>query len=180
MLGFRRIYERKLKQYLESIHFQGGDVLDVGCGQGQYSDIFKNNNYLGIDIDTKAINYARKKYNNSRFEIMDMTKIDLLDSSFDFVFSVAVLHHLEDGDLLVALKEILRVTKNKGHIWIVDIVLPPSLNFLAYPFFYIDKGAKIRSFQKLSQMLSGTFKIKSSRLERFYVFGIALFEIEKI
>ena len=111
---------------------------------------------------------------------MDMTKIDLLDSSFDFVFSVAVLHHLEDGDLLVALKEILRVTKNKGHIWIVDIVLPPSLNFLAYPFFYIDKGAKIRSFQKLSQMLSGTFKIKSSRLERFYVFGIALFEIEKI
>lgn len=59
------------------------------------------------------------------FRVMDAHKLDFPDNHFDFVYGVAILHHL---DFETALKEIARVTKPGGRILFVE---PLRLNPIA-------------------------------------------------
>jgi len=61
----------------------------------------------------------------AEFRLMDAHKLDFPDAHFDFVFGVAILHHLE---FEVALREIARVTKPGGRILFVE---PLRLNPVA-------------------------------------------------
>ncbi|MFH1661656.1 MAG: methyltransferase domain-containing protein [Candidatus Falkowbacteria bacterium] len=86
-------------------------VLDVGCGSGRLLEAFKNKkiNYLGIDDSEKLINLAKKKNQNFIVgNILELNKISELN--FNYVFCIAVLHHLPGKDLQInALKQL----KNK-------------------------------------------------------------------
>ncbi|MBI5139997.1 MAG: class I SAM-dependent methyltransferase [Candidatus Vogelbacteria bacterium] len=176
---FEKIEKDGLKQYLDSVQFKGGDVLDVGCGSGMVSELF-DNGYIGIDKELSEVESAKKKYPNSRFETMDATKINFPDSSFDLSFSVAVFHHLSDDECARVLHEMFRVTKEHGHVLIVDLVLPGQMKFLAYPVFWLDKGAHIRDFEKLAVILSSKkSELRFSNLSRFVNLGGAVFEWEK-
>jgi len=85
-----------------------GKVLDLGCGNKPYEEMFKGvaAEYIGCDIvqsDLKKVDI-----------ICEVTKIPLLDSSFDTVFSTQVIEHVEDHNAL--LKEAYRLLKPGGHI----------------------------------------------------------------
>lgn len=84
-------------------------ILDAGCGTGTYSGIFAKNNpqssVVGIDITPKHIEIAKKKhvYKNLQFYVannLDIAEhaedIDTPSEGFDIIFSMGVLHHLED------------------------------------------------------------------------------------
>ncbi|HLD15499.1 MAG TPA: class I SAM-dependent methyltransferase [Candidatus Nanoarchaeia archaeon] len=167
-----------LKRYLDSINFKSKKVLDVGCGKGKYSTLF-NGGYIGIDKDTKKIKLAKSKYNASKFEVMDATKLRFKNNSFNLVFSIAVFHHLNDNEIIKAFKEIYRVTAKGGNILLVDLVLPKSIKFLAYPVFWFDKGAYIREFNRLSEMLSNEVNPRFTSLSRFLNLGVAVMEWKK-
>lgn len=176
---FEKIQKDGLRQYLDSIGFKGGDVLDVGCGRGTYSELF-GPNYIGIDKESKEIAHARENYKNSRFEVMNAARLNFPDNSFDLVFSIAVFHHLDDDDIVKTFSEVLRVTKKNGHILIVDLVLPKRMKFLAYPLFWLDKGARIRDFGRLTALLSDeNIKLRFNSLNRFINIGAAIFEWQK-
>lgn len=78
-------------------------ILDVGCGEGRDILPLLNQGYdvIGIDISPEAIHYcqarARAK-DKHRFQVMDVCAQNMAES-FDFIYSVAVLHMLlEDED----------------------------------------------------------------------------------
>jgi len=86
---------------------QDGDkVLDVGCGNGRLAEAFKDRKieYLGVDQSEKLIELARKNYEsrikNHEFRKADILELDKLpEKDFDYVFCLAVLHHLPGEDL---------------------------------------------------------------------------------
>lgn len=97
-------------------------ILDVGCGNGRLLGSLKDKNvqYVGIDSSDKLIYHAKKtfpKYPSATFLTADALELPFEDSVFDFVVSVAVLHHIPSVELRrKAISEIHRVLKNGGEV----------------------------------------------------------------
>ena len=95
----------------------GEKVLDLGCGHGRYFPLFKEKSvdYFGIDNSEKLIQIAKAAYPEGKFQVAEALNLPFLDSFFDKVYSVAVLHHIPSEEFRVQfLKETKRVLKPGG------------------------------------------------------------------
>lgn len=96
---------------------QGDKVLDLGCGNGRYFEVFKNKNigYTGVDNSEKLIEIAKQNYPEIDFRVGDALNLPFADNYFDKIYSFAVLHHIPSRQLrLLFLREAKRVLKPKG------------------------------------------------------------------
>jgi len=102
---------------------QGGRMLDVGCGTGAVMEFLKSRGEIeGVDMSEEALKYCRAKGLNVRQGFAD--KIDYADETFDVVFALDVLEHLENDG--AAVKEIHRILKTGG----LFIATVPAHKFL--------------------------------------------------
>lgn len=92
-------------------------VLDAGCGNGKnmlYMQT-KNINVIGIDFCGKLLNICKEKLLNVKYA--DVRNIPFEDNTFDYVISIAVIHHLSiESDRRNTINEMLRVCKPNGKI----------------------------------------------------------------
>ncbi len=106
---------KKFKQYVSD----EDRILDVGCGNGRLSLLFKDKDvqYVGVDNSEELIKIARKR--NSNYDFQKGTIFDLPFSSnkFDKVFTIAVLHHIPSEKYRIkSLSELYRVLKSSGKL----------------------------------------------------------------
>ena len=94
-------------------------ILDVGCGIGRNSYwplSYGAKSCLSIDIDDRTLEAART--NLQQFETAHIDKRSAYDISesnkFDIVFSIGVIHHLDNPDL--AIKEMTKALKPGGKL----------------------------------------------------------------
>ena len=92
-------------------------VLDAGCGNGknmlymQARDI----KVIGIDFCDRLLNICKEKVLNVKYA--DVRNIPFENNTFDYVISIAVIHHLSiESDRRKAIDEMLRVCKPNGKI----------------------------------------------------------------
>ena len=90
-----------------------GKVLDVGCGLGEFLELYKNS--YGIDSNKYAVDYC--KSNNLRCFVGSAYKIPFRSSSFDVVLCSHLIEHLKRPE--IALKEFRRVLKPSGKLIII-------------------------------------------------------------
>ncbi len=113
---------QKMEDYLKG--YEVKDVLDLGCGPGFYTMMFRNKglNVIGIDYSEMMIEEARKnaaeKGIDADFRVMDAQNMVFPDSSFDLVVSRDVFWCLEHPEK--AYSEILRVLRPGGLAIISD------------------------------------------------------------
>lgn len=110
--------------------------LEIGCGRGtgaqMIARLFKAETVFAIDIDEKTIELARKRTIPDLKEIIEFRVGDAMDlkwpdETFDAVFSLGVLHHLEDWQK--GIREISRVLKKGGELFFEE----PLRSFLEFP-----------------------------------------------
>jgi SAM-dependent methyltransferase len=99
-------------------------VLDVGCGDGyllnRLADSLPNHaDLLGVDLDNRAIAFARAFGCERRFDVIDARDID---EQFDVVTSIEVLEHVPDDETEEFCETLLRRVRPGGHL----IITVPS------------------------------------------------------
>jgi ubiquinone/menaquinone biosynthesis C-methylase UbiE len=82
-----KIYIRFLVSKLRNL--ETSYVLDVGCGRGYWSELFKENrlgHVVGIDISQTGLKIGRESSPDIEFTLADATKLPYADKSFDMIF----------------------------------------------------------------------------------------------
>jgi len=90
-------------------------ILDLGCGDGVYSNRLKG---LGFEVVASDMDPGRFKYHDSiRFEAVDLGKpLPFTENSFDYVICLEVIEHLYNPDFVIS--EINRVLKSSGVLFL--------------------------------------------------------------
>ncbi len=95
-------------------------VLDVGCGSAKILSVLqdKNVDYLGIDKCDRLLKLAKSNFNDFDFKNGDILELGEVDGlNYDYVFCIAVLHHLPGADLrLKALKQLKNKVAKDGEV----------------------------------------------------------------
>lgn len=101
------------------------NVCDAACGFGKYSVILGHNDFLvsGFDIAYDSINLTLsmlKDFNISYKEYLacSLTDIKFKDEEFDATLVHAAIDHLSYAEAKLALKELIRITKINGLIYV--------------------------------------------------------------
>jgi ubiquinone/menaquinone biosynthesis C-methylase UbiE len=102
--------------------FRNGSVLDVGCGSGGLLRAFESENpklkLTGVDA-SKTLLDAAKKMSKLNLKYSRAENLQLESNSFDLVVCQDTVHHFKKP--VEVLKEIYRVTKKGGYIYLTDL-----------------------------------------------------------
>ena len=129
------IWLEKYQDILEKI--QKNDVLDLGCGLGQFTSYFlkKGFNVTSADIAENALKYVKKNNPKTNCVKLNMkSKLPFEESQFEIVFANLSIHYFDDETTKSLVKEIYRILKPNGYFI-------GSVNS-SKCFFYIEKEAK--------------------------------------
>ena len=134
--------DTKAKQLKFVKYFEGcKNVLDIGCGRGEFLELLKDNGISGhgIDIDEDMVRYCRSRDLN--VEKLDAVSYlnQLEDKSLDGIFIDQVVEHL-DPDYLIKMIDLCYKKMLFGAYIIMETVNPLSLLSLAN--FYMDMSHK--------------------------------------
>ncbi|ORV62804.1 SAM-dependent methyltransferase [Mycobacterium europaeum] len=91
----------------------GGDVLDVGCGEGLLAERLAavSRSVVGIDADPSAIARASDRLRTAGNVSVRVARFEAFEAdprSFDLITFVASLHHLPLRETLLEVREMLR------------------------------------------------------------------------
>jgi SAM-dependent methyltransferase len=101
---------------------RGMRVLDAGCGGGRYSKICGESGAVVIGADhTRAVDKARQLCGHLpdvHFVQADLKQLPLEKASFDFVFSIGVMHH--DANTRAVFNAVAKMVKPGGRysVWL--------------------------------------------------------------
>jgi SAM-dependent methyltransferase len=103
---------------LKELASRADSILDLGCGEGTRLNLLVSRGRgVGIDISSKAISLAKKKYPNFDFRVGDLEKLPLKNKSFDLVYSAFVFEHLDNPEKVI--KEAVRVLTPGGKFVVI-------------------------------------------------------------
>ncbi|GGI89232.1 23S rRNA (guanine(745)-N(1))-methyltransferase [Shewanella gelidii] len=82
---------------------QTRSILDIGCGEGYYSDrlfnVFSSDNECqlhGLDISKSAVRYASKRYKQMHFCVASVFDMPFVDQSFDLALRIYAPSDLDE------------------------------------------------------------------------------------
>jgi SAM-dependent methyltransferase len=107
--------EHEARYLFAGRYVAGKEVLDIACGSGVGTDYLRRAgaaSCYGIDIDTRAIEYAKATYSRCRFAQGDALRIALPDNSVDVVVSFETIEHVSDCRKFIF--ECKRVLRSSG------------------------------------------------------------------
>lgn len=105
------------------------NALEIGCGTGAFARLLAKRfkHVVALDLSSQMIRVARSRsaqFDNLELQLADAMQWDFPHSHFDFVCSIATLHHLDQRELLVKIRDSL---KPGGVLVVLDLVQSDSL-----------------------------------------------------
>ncbi len=137
-------------------------ILDIGCGTGAFSPLFKPGNYTGIEISPKKVTYCQQKFPDYTFLQMSGTQLEFPDNSFDLILVLGVFHHIHDTNATKMLAEIKRALKPRGTVLVIEPTLSPTSSRLNWYMQFIDKGKFIRYNEQYLDLFTKGLKVNTT------------------
>ncbi len=100
-------------------------ILDLGCGTGRHLLFFSKKGFevYGMDASPKALKIAKEWLSEENINVdIQLNRMELKfpydDNYFDAIISIQVIHHNLIKDIIFTVKEIERILRPKGLIFI--------------------------------------------------------------
>jgi len=148
--------------------------FDMGCGSGRWATVIapKVGKLYCIDASQKAVEVAKanlKTFNNVKYMTSSVNNVDLEQESFDFGYSLGVLHHVPN-----TLSAILSCSK----------LLRKGAPFLLYLYYAFDNKPKwyklIWRFSELVRKIVNKTPSSLKLVITNFIAGIVYFPLSKI
>ena len=191
--GFFSLWQNRLLKIMNIK--QDNNVLDVCCGSGTLTlkiaeklDKNKGGRVIGIDFSEKMLEKARGKIVNKNLPVsflcQDALRLEFPDSSFDKALNSFALRNL--SDLECALKEMNRVLRNDGILYVLEVSKPDNhiIRFFFNIYYYklvpligriSDRGKKLDGKYSAYEWLSESLKLFPEKKELLTIFKKAGF-----
>ena len=142
-LNFQKFQAEEIIKEIKkkNINFSGMKVLELGAGQGGYSQVFKKyaKELVISDLEKPFILKLDSSFNFKKIDVSK--KYPFKDNTFDFVFSCSLIEHIKNPKNM--LSEIKRVLKSNGYL------------YLSFPPFYSPVGGhSVKPFHFLGEKIS--------------------------
>ena len=154
--GLAYITRREL--VLGSVDFNAGNVLDIGCGPGIFTQdlLDKSLKVYSVDLSIEMIKRAKQAVNkyqlasNAHFTVSDVSNICFFDGKIDRILCIGVICYLKDYHSL--LSEMYRVLKPGGKIIVqIDKIRFPAVYEKFVPLYrYLKSKITSKSYDKLN------------------------------
>lgn len=124
------------KRLVTEAHLQPGQrVLDLGCGTATLTLLIKQSQVeaevVGIDGDHHVLGIAQRKVSQLGMQLSlhhgMVFDLPYRDSTFDYVFSSLLFHHLNRENKLRTLQEAHRILRPGGQLYVADWGKPANL-----------------------------------------------------
>lgn len=127
--------DRKLAVLRQAVGDGPGRLgLDLGCGIGEYARAVSaamGATVVALDASQPAVAVARERgHAGVEFVAGDAQRLPFADGTFDFAYTINMVHHLKRGEQEAALSEALRVLRPGAPLVVFEInVLNPLFRF---------------------------------------------------
>jgi SAM-dependent methyltransferase len=133
-------------------------VLDVACGPGTNTSNFTKSDYLGIDLNERYIQDARRRHGRDFIAVDARIYTAAPQSRFDFILINSFLHHLNTEDVLQLLSHLRSLLTEDGNIHILELVLPEEQHSIASRLARWDRGKFARPLGQWRAIFSELFE----------------------
>lgn len=103
-------FQKKVEEIKRLAEGNNPEILDVGCGWGNFLEVVNNNHlpYLGIDVSLRSIEICReKKLNCQKIDLIKLSKSK--NQQFSAITFFQVIEHLKNPiEYLIAAKKLLK------------------------------------------------------------------------
>lgn len=118
-------YKGQINQWLNSIP-KGGQVLDLGCGPGNYADHALGKrpdlDWKGVDFSPAMIRIAKDSVPRGDFMVGDATDRSIYQGKGEGVMISFVTPYLDNGATKKMIKRVHRYLENEGMLYLGTIV----------------------------------------------------------
>lgn len=135
-------------------------VLDFGSGIGHKSELFQDKQYLGIEPLESCVRVAKRLYedSNTKFLLGDHTTLKSLPGgTFDLVFAIGVLHHIDNLVFSEFVKEAFRLLKPGARLMTFDPVIHQHQSKLSKWVVKQDRGNWVRTENEYLAVINSSF-----------------------
>ena len=140
--------------------------LDLACGPGAFSDLFDGDDYVGLDLNRRYIEHARR-HRKGTFVVGDARGVELPDARFDQILVFGLLHHLSDADVRAVLRECRRLLAPGGHALVIeDIPTLSRLNLIGHLIHNVENGEYIRPPEEYRRLYAETLGVEREEILR--------------
>ena len=145
-------------------------ILDIGCGIGQSIVALgcPGKTCIGLDIDEEAVKYGMEHYGeNIQFLLSDASRIPVASNTVDLAFSRVSLPYT---NIPKAVKEIKRVLKDGGRIWLTlhekhiamsylrDSMKHRHIRRFVHVLYILANGYMFKCFKRVVPYLNGSYE----------------------
>ena len=150
-------------------------VLDYGCGVGFFCKIFNKKRYLGLEINKKFLQRAKKINKGYKFLELKDKKVTKFKNKINTIFINNVLHHMSDNQINLALQFLKKNSKKNTELLIIEPLLPKKFFSLQFFLKVLDIGNFIRDKKNYLRILKKYIDIDSVFLKKFGNSSVVVF-----
>jgi cyclopropane fatty-acyl-phospholipid synthase-like methyltransferase len=118
-----RRYAQEINLILESLGYQGGSVLETGCGNGALFDHLKidKQDYIGTDISESLTKIFQERHPDLKIICTDSESYQV-ERQFSLIFSNAVLQHFSPQQLDRYIDNSLKMLDSNGILLMANML----------------------------------------------------------